>query len=368
MRNRRITKPCFRICSTCLSRSQAPLCLYTRHAIADRAEGTFGRLRYLLGGDRPSQTAHQTLSPIPIQGPRLEFQQDQGGISRSAPPHLAARLQCLPPILHKPGQNPMSGYSKGPRGLSVQSWVDGIFTATAISPDPSLRQRPSRCTIRAGRNLPDKEFRYLRTVIVTAAVYRGFSLELAPRPLTFRHRAGVSPYTSSYDFAETCVFGKQSPRPLLCGPSQLLMYTIHQPGHPLSRSYGVILPSSLTRVLPSTLGFSPRLPVSVCGTVTCMTRYEGFLGSLITTSWLARRLVSPSPLRVISSTDLPVPPSYWLRPTFPPVGWPSLLRHPFTQSSYTWYRNLNLFPISYASRPRLRGRLTLSGLAFLRKP
>src|SRR5699024_2428908 len=38
--------------------------------------------------------------------------------------------------------------------------------------------------------------------------------------------------------------------------------------HPFSRSYGVILPSSLTRVLPLTLGFSPRLPVSVCGTGT----------------------------------------------------------------------------------------------------
>jgi hypothetical protein len=41
-----------------------------------------------------------------------------------------------------------------------------------------LRQRPSRYAIRAGRNLPDKEFRYLRTVIVTAAVHRGFSSEL----------------------------------------------------------------------------------------------------------------------------------------------------------------------------------------------
>src|SRR4051794_26241252 len=38
--------------------------------------------------------------------------------------------------------------------------------------------------------------------------------------------------------------------------------------HPFSRSYGVILPSSLTRVLSHTLGFSPRLPVSVCGTGT----------------------------------------------------------------------------------------------------
>src|SRR5699024_8596359 len=39
--------------------------------------------------------------------------------------------------------------------------------------------------------------------------------------------------------------------------------------HPFSRSYGVILTSSLTRVVPLTLGFSPRLPVSVCGTGTC---------------------------------------------------------------------------------------------------
>ena len=76
------------------------------------------------------------------------------------------------------GQNPMPGYSKGARGLSVLSRVDGIFTATAISPSPLLRQRPSRYTIRAGRNLPDKEFRYLRTVIVTAAVYWGFDSEL----------------------------------------------------------------------------------------------------------------------------------------------------------------------------------------------
>ena len=58
----RITKPDFRPCSTCPSRSQAPFCLYTRRLIADQPEGTFGRLRYSLGGDRPSQTTHQTLS------------------------------------------------------------------------------------------------------------------------------------------------------------------------------------------------------------------------------------------------------------------------------------------------------------------
>ena len=72
----------------------------------------------------------------------------------------------------------MSAYSKAPRGLSVLSQVTRIFTSTTISPDLLLRQRPSRCTFRAGRNLPDKEFRYLRTVIVTAAVYWGLSSEL----------------------------------------------------------------------------------------------------------------------------------------------------------------------------------------------
>lgn len=41
-----------------------------------------------------------------------------------------------------------------------------------------MRQCPDRYAFRAGRNLPDKEFRYLRTVIVTAAVYWGFNSKL----------------------------------------------------------------------------------------------------------------------------------------------------------------------------------------------
>ena len=60
--HRQITSPDFRPCSRCPSHSQAPLCTYTRNLIANQAEGTFGRLRYLLGGDRPSQTTHQALS------------------------------------------------------------------------------------------------------------------------------------------------------------------------------------------------------------------------------------------------------------------------------------------------------------------
>jgi hypothetical protein len=68
----------------------------------------------------------------------------------------------------------MPSCSKGPQGLSVLPRVDSIFTANSVSLSPSLRQCGSRYAIRAGRNLPDKEFRYLRTVIVTAAVYWGF--------------------------------------------------------------------------------------------------------------------------------------------------------------------------------------------------
>ena len=91
------------------------------------------------------------------------------------PPKLAPWLHSLPPILHELIQKSMSSYSKGARGLSVQLRVAGIFTCTTNSLSISLRQRSTRYAIHAGRNLPDKVLRYLRTVIVTAAVYRGFN-------------------------------------------------------------------------------------------------------------------------------------------------------------------------------------------------
>ena len=91
---------------------------------------------------------------------------------------LAKPLHYLPPILHIVYSKSMLSYSEGSRGLSVPLRVSGIFTGTTISPSSWLRQCPDRYTIRAGRNLPDKEFRYLRTVIVTAAVYWGFNSKL----------------------------------------------------------------------------------------------------------------------------------------------------------------------------------------------
>src|SRR4051812_30706045 len=111
----------------------------------------------------------------------------------------------------------MPNCSKAARGLFVLLRTDGIFTVNALSPSSSSRQCPHDYSIRAGQNLPDKEFRYLRTVIVTAAVHWGFSSHREALPLTFQHRAGVSPYTSTFVLAETYVFGKQFRGLLSCG-------------------------------------------------------------------------------------------------------------------------------------------------------
>ena len=163
------------------------------------------------------------------------------------PPPPQGWLLRLPPMLRKPCLISRPSCSKAPRGLFVLSWVTRIFTGTAISPSPLSRQCSSRYSFRAGRNLPDKEFRYLRTVIVTAAVHRGFSSWLrSPLPLTFRHWAGVSPYISACAFAETCVFGKQSLEPVSCGPLTHCAWHSTLLGHPFFQRYGVNLPSSLT--------------------------------------------------------------------------------------------------------------------------
>ena len=139
-------------------------------------------------------------------------------------------LHSLPPILYVQHRIPVSSWSKAPWGLSVLAQVTSIFTGTSISPGALSRQCSNHYAFRAGRNLPDKEFRYLRTVIVTA---------------------------------NSCLS---------------LFSAASSQRHPFSRSYGVILPSSLTMLLPSALGFSPHPPVSVYGTGTVYT-IAAFLGS-----------------------------------------------------------------------------------------
>ena len=117
--NRRITKACFRICSTCRSRSQALLCLCTPRLVTNQAERTIARLRYILGGDRPSQTTRLALFSTRIHGMLLEAQYVKGGISRLAPHRPQPMLHSLPPILSETHRTPIPSCSKGSRGLSV---------------------------------------------------------------------------------------------------------------------------------------------------------------------------------------------------------------------------------------------------------
>ena len=153
-----------------------------------------------------------------------------------APRRLASALQSLPPILHIKAQCSVSSYSKGSRGLSVLPRVHCIFTAISISLSLGWRQPGHHYAIRAGRNLPDKEFRYLRT---------------------FQHRAGITPYTSTFVFAQCCVFNKQlQPAGIFDWPRLREQVPSPTRQRAFSRSYGTILPSSFTRVLSSALVFS----------------------------------------------------------------------------------------------------------------
>ena len=160
-----------------------------------------------------SDTLSEATAPVKLpawhcppagNGSRLETQCCRGGIPPAAHRGLASPLHSLPPILYVQHRAPVPDWSKAPWGLSVLARVASIFTGTSVSPGALPRQCPDHYAFRAGRNLPDKEFRYLRTVIVTAAVYWGLDSGLRLRSLlllTFQHRAGVSPYTSPSGFA-----------------------------------------------------------------------------------------------------------------------------------------------------------------------
>ena len=117
-------------------------------------------------------------------------------------------------------------------------------------------------------------------------------------------------------------------------------------GHSFSRSYGVNLPSSLTRVLSRTLEYSSRLPVLVCGTDTCKTHIEVFLDSGIRSSLWARP--SYSALRIVIQriclSDLPTT----LNQHFQSLAELSLLCSPYTQTRYKWYGNIK--PVSHRLR------------------
>ena len=132
--------------------------------------------------------------------------------------------------------------------------------------------------------------------------------------------------------------------------------------HPFSRSYGVILPSSLTMLLPSALGFSPHPPVSVYGTgsyITIAAFLDGWL-TCFATLWFAPHHVFPL-IRGFASLS-----GTSLVPVFPFPAHAFLLRP--CSSDHIRYRNLNLLSIGYASQPLLRPRLTQGRSALPWKP
>ena len=174
-RGRRITRADFRPCSGCLPRSQPGLHSCALRTVADRPEPSLRAPPLPFGRRPPQSNCPPGAVPRPDDGAGLGRRSCEGGIPRAAPGGLAPPFLRLPPILYAPNRRPAPSCSEGSRGLSVLPRAVRIFTNSAISPGPWSRQRPSRYAVRAGRNLPDKEFRYLRTVIVTAAVYRGLA-------------------------------------------------------------------------------------------------------------------------------------------------------------------------------------------------
>ena len=131
--------------------------------------------------------------------------------------------------------------------------------------------------------------------------------------------------------------------------------------HPFSRSYGVILPSSLTMLLPPALGFSPHPPVSVYGTGILKT-IAAFLDS-----WLTH-----FPTLIRSASRLWIATRFFLCDSSfacPGIPFPGCAFHTCPHSSViTQYRNLNLLSIGYVFRPRLRPRLTQGRSALPWKP
>ena len=176
-RGRRITRACFRTCSACGPRSQARLysCIQKDGCRPSRADLRAPPLPFRR---RPPQS-NCPPGTVPAAGSTacgLGRRSRRGQYSKGGSPGAGASgfdASCLSST--RRDWRPMPSCSEGSRGLSVLPRVSRIFTTSAISPGPWSRQRPSRCAFRAGRNLPDKEFRYLRTVIVTAAVYRGLA-------------------------------------------------------------------------------------------------------------------------------------------------------------------------------------------------
>jgi hypothetical protein len=240
----------------------------------------------------------------------------------------------------------MTSYSKGAWGLFVLSRGLGILTETAISPSTWSRQCPSRYAIRAGRNLPDKEFRYLRTVIVTAAVYRGFGSKLWGYPRTsplnlpaLGRRQCV--YGALRGLAHTCVFAKQSLGPIRCDPGTLA-------ARGRSRSRASLLPK-LRDHYAEFLDHVSLAHLRLLASPTCVGLRYG--RRAVSTRCFSRRLTLDDSVRscpLASRSRLGIAPYAVGRPN--PLGRSSFVPVSHRGSTTTWRgRNLRRLTIDYAS-------------------
>ena len=139
--------------------------------------------------------------------------------------------------------------------------------------------------------------------------------------------------------------------------------SVNHQGHPISRTYGAILQSSLTSVLPSALDYSSRLPVSVLVRSPTLQPLEAFLGR--PSGDIVNEIVLV-PIRRLMAADFPTARPLIRRGTFLIV--PSPFKRRPSIGPRRWRRNVDLLSIVYAFRPRLRDRLTLGGFTFPRKP
>ena len=162
----RITNTRFRVCSACPPRSQAGLCVCTQDP------GFHSGWANLCTPPLHFWRQPPQLNCPPDSVLHLDFYAGASKISsfRREVFHIARKRSLLFSTVKI--KSSVSSYSKASWGLFVHVWVGRIFTAISISPGNGSRQSLCRSTFRAGRNLPDKEFRYHRTVIVTAAVHR----------------------------------------------------------------------------------------------------------------------------------------------------------------------------------------------------
>ena len=139
--------------------------------------------------------------------------------------------------------------------------------------------------------------------------------------------------------------------------------SVNPRGHPLSRTYGITLQSSLTSVLPSALDYSSRLPVSVLVRSPRLQPLEAFLGR---PSDDFANIHALEPVLRLARADLPLPHLQTVNGRF--YSYRSPYRRRPSIGPLRWRRHVDLLSIVYAFRPRRRHRLTLGGITFPRKP